>query len=67
MRVHDNVHEFVFNTAHRVAAGAHFMFGMRERTNFSTESVRAWGEKEFFSSIDGQWHVHPPNLRLVLR
>jgi hypothetical protein len=36
-------------------SGAHFMFAMRERANFSASAVRAWGESEFFGPSISQW------------
>ena len=36
-------------------SGAHFSFAMREQTNFSVESIRDWGQKQFFGSSIDQW------------
>lgn len=36
-------------------SGAHFMFAMRELNNFTTEAVKAWGQRQFFGPSIEQW------------
>ena len=38
-----------------VQSDAHFMFGARYLSNFSSAAVQAWGEREFFGPSVDQW------------
>ena len=40
-------------------SGAHFMYAMRELSNFTTDAVREWGERQFFGPSIDQWPQWP--------
>lgn len=40
-------------------SGAHFMFGMRELSNFSVAAIEQWGAKQFFGLSIEQWPQWP--------